>query len=230
MIHLTFLRRNHAPLDRTDAGVAGSTYYASYPRGDCCPEDPPLPTVFECQGNLVSSECCVESCDRDPYWAIEVCDDACTQSGILPGCCGGIPSSDICHDDAARAALTGYTEECCDSGCKYRGQFYCESSTWSETEVQGNDIVAFFTTADPNADSFYGNYCGETIQITKGGVSFHATIRDTCSDEDCDGCCSENASNEGYLVDIEIQTVLRHFGSTEAYDNMGDELSFVITS
>lgn len=112
--------------------------------------------------------------------------------------------------------------------CKYRGQFYCNANTWGEARVARKNIVAFFTTADPNAENFYENYCGKKIRIWKGDVSFRATIRDTCADSDCDGCCSVNASAEGYLVDIELQTVLRKFGSTEAYDNLGDELTFEI--
>ena len=56
-------------------------------------------------------------------------------------------------------------------------------------------------------------YCGKTITLNKNGVKFTAIVADTCSDSDCDGCCSKNAKN-GYLVDIEYYTALRNLGGT----------------
>ncbi len=46
------------------------------------------------------------------------------------------------------------------------------------------------------------NYGEKKIRLTKNNKTFTATIYDTCSDKDCNGCCSENARN-GYLVDLE---------------------------
>ncbi|MBN2525078.1 MAG: hypothetical protein JXR76_01710 [Deltaproteobacteria bacterium] len=30
-----------------------------------------------------------------------------------------------------------------------------------------------------------------------------------CSDDDCDGCCTENMEETGFLIDIEIHTAKR---------------------
>ena len=46
--------------------------------------------------------------------------------------------------------------------------------------------------------------------MEKDGVSFVATILDTCRDSDCNGCCTRNAKN-GHLVDMEYYTVMRNF-------------------
>ena len=43
-----------------------------------------------------------------------------------------------------------------------------------------------------------------------------AIVLDTCGDDDCNGCCTENAdTGGGYLVDMEENTVVRHFGALE---------------
>ncbi len=68
-------------------------------------------------------------------------------------------------------------------------------------------------------------YAKKTIQLTKGSVTFNATIADTCKDSDCSGCCSANAKPSGFLVDMEYYTVLRRFGNTDAADGT---LSFTI--
>lgn len=68
--------------------------------------------------------------------------------------------------------------------------------------VKNNSIVAFFDAKDPNGVNWSKNYALKKIRLTKNGVTFDATIVDTCGDNDCNGCCSKNAKN-GYLVDIE---------------------------
>ena len=57
----------------------------------------------------------------------------------------------------------------------------------------------------------YGSKC---IRLTRGDVDFVALIADTCGDHDCGGCCSRNSNSDGYLVDIEYETVMRNFSST----------------
>ena len=47
---------------------------------------------------------------------------------------------------------------------------------------------------------------------------FTAMIADTCGDYDCGGCCSANAAETGYLVDLEYFTLMRNFGDTSFAD------------
>ena len=41
------------------------------------------------------------------------------------------------------------------------------------------------------------------------GDEIDVTVYDLCSDSDCDGCCSQNAAETGFLVDIEKYTMQR---------------------
>jgi len=101
------------------------------------------------------------------------------------------------------------TEECdWYSACSYPGVFAYippQSYEW----VEQNNIIAFFSSNGDNE-----SYRKKCVQLTKGDVSFVALIADTCGDHDCGGCCSNNANSDGYLVDIEYETVMRNFGST----------------
>ncbi len=58
-------------------------------------------------------------------------------------------------------------------------------------------------------------------------MNITAIIADTCSDNDCNGCCTRNANARGYLVDMEYWTVISNFGSTEHADG---EISFTIAN
>ncbi len=51
------------------------------------------------------------------------------------------------------------------------------------------------------------------IRITQGSKSIEAVVCDTCSDSDCNGCCTKNAGKTGYLIDMESNTYARFGGS-----------------
>lgn len=96
------------------------------------------------------------------------------------------------------------------NGCAWDGDFaYVGNRPYSY--VQNTDIVAFFASS------------GETFQkkIIRVYSPIHdktvdSIVLDTCGDSDCNGCCTENANTGGgYLVDMEENTIIRHFGSLE---------------
>ena len=76
-------------------------------------------------------------------------------------------------------------------------------------------MIAFFDSANPDESYWINNYKDKTVTITWNDVTFNATIKDTCGDSDCNGCCTKNAKPTGYLIDMEYYTVLRNFGSTD---------------
>lgn len=96
------------------------------------------------------------------------------------------------------------------NGCAWDGDFaYVGNRPFSY--VENTDIVAFFASD------------GEThpkkiIRVYSPGhdKTVDAIVLDTCGDDDCNGCCTENAdTGGGYLVDMEENTVVRHFGALE---------------
>ena len=125
----------------------------------------------------------------------------------------GTPKSPTCNPNAP-------TEECDDySGCEYIGDFAAIGHKSLEY-VQTHNLVAFFDASDPKGKNFQSKWAAKTIEITKTYKSktyiFNATIADTCADSDCNGCCTRNSGNTGYLVDIEYFTAMNNFGTTDA--------------
>jgi hypothetical protein len=91
-------------------------------------------------------------------------------------------------------------------------------------------MISFYDNSDPNGENFYSRWGNKEITITGtcNGVTktFTALIADTCGNSDCDGCCSTNADpTTGYLIDMEYNTAIRHFGSVECAD-VAHTLSF----
>ena len=110
-----------------------------------------------------------------------------------------------------------YQEECDDySGCKYQGDF-ANNKHLTLSQVKSTDIVSFFDSKNPSEAYWRKNYMNKKVKVTKNGVTFTATIMDTCADKDCGGCCTKNAKN-GYLIDIEYWTARRHLGSESKVD------------
>jgi hypothetical protein len=119
-----------------------------------------------------------------------------------PACCPKSPT----YDPKAGKG------ECGDfSGCKWMGQFKY-GGTKSYDYVKSNNIIAFFDKGAKDA----GALGGKQIRLRKNGKEFAATVLDTCGDSDCSNCCSKNAAETGYLVDIEAETCKRVLGSTDA--------------
>ena len=55
----------------------------------------------------------------------------------------------------------------------------------------------------------------KTFRLRMNGSTIDAVVYDMCSDSDCDGCCTENAGDIGFLIDIEKYT-------RERFDGNGD--------
>lgn len=108
-------------------------------------------------------------------------------------------------------------DECDDyEGCRYMGKFEATGDHRMElSEVKKKDIVSFYDAEHPhdNCDNenpyWESHYKMKRIKLTKGSVSFEATIYDTCCDGNCEadgGCCTRNKKGR-YLVDVEYYTV-----------------------
>ncbi|MCC7535404.1 MAG: hypothetical protein IT379_04300, partial [Deltaproteobacteria bacterium] len=111
------------------------------------------------------------------------------------------------------ANLTNFTsypepgsEECVEySGCEWAGQFAFVDGQQSEEWVMMQNIAAV------HSDDA-GEYALKTLRIRQDGREIDVTVYDMCSDSDCDGCCTANSAETGFLIDIERYTMER-FGS-----------------
>ena len=118
-------------------------------------------------------------------------------------------------DDAEwhTANLTWFTSypdpgspECEDfNGCMWAGYFAFLDQQMSEDWVASHDIAAVHS---DHADQ----YALKTLRIRQDDREIDVTVYDMCSDSDCDGCCTDNMSETGFLIDIESYTMER-FGS-----------------
>ena len=109
-----------------------------------------------------------------------------------------------------KASLTNYisypeanSEECLYyNGCQWAGQFYGLDGTKSKQWVKNHNIVAVHS----KDWSWLG---GKKIKIRQGDHEIIATVYDICSDEDCDGCCTQNLGGNDFLIDMEKYTTER---------------------
>jgi hypothetical protein len=102
------------------------------------------------------------------------------------------------------------SEECEDfSGCKYAGHFAFVEGQQSEEWVESHNIAAVHS---DDADA----YALKTLRLRYGDARIDVTVYDMCSDSDCDGCCSQNRGDAGFLVDLESYTYAR-FGVEDDY-------------
>jgi len=83
--------------------------------------------------------------------------------------------------------------------------------------VKSHNLIAFYDDSDRNGKNFDKKYGGKTIHLRKNGKTFDAIIADTCGNNDCDNCCSQN-SKRGFLVDMEYWTAERELGSDDKAD------------
>ncbi len=113
-----------------------------------------------------------------------------------------------------KARLTWYesypkegSEECIKyNGCEHAGYFaflgYQQTREW----VQENNIVAVHSEHAPwlrlKQLRLREDPEDEDNEII-------GTVYDFCSDNDCYGCCTRNASISGYIIDLEINTLIR---------------------
>jgi len=112
------------------------------------------------------------------------------------------------------------TDECDNySGCSYQGTF-AYSDDLTEKEVAKKAIIAFFAkTGNSDYDSHYME-----VHDPVSGKSATVQAIDTCADSDCDNCCTQNSRGDGFLVDMEINTLRDYFKSTlEEGETLGKE-------
>jgi hypothetical protein len=96
------------------------------------------------------------------------------------------------------------------NGCMYKGQFAAfkgmqQSYAW----VMDHNILAVHSRD-------FDKYVWKTLRIKTddGQHRIEAVVYDECADSDCDGCCTRNASETGFLIDMESFTYDR-FGSQD---------------
>ena len=115
-----------------------------------------------------------------------------------------------------QANLTWYTswpepdsEECIEyNGCTWAGYFAGVEGQMSEEWVSQHNIIAVH-------EKDWNQYKLKTFRLRMNGSTIDAVVYDMCSDSDCDGCCTENAGEIGFLIDIEKYT-------RERFDGNGD--------
>ena len=131
---------------------------------------------------------------------------------------GGIESSSSAVADTVwhQANLTWYTswpepgsEECIEyNGCTWAGYFAGVDGQMTEEWVKEHNIIAVH-------EKDWKKYKLKTFRLRMNGSTIDAVVYDMCSDSDCDGCCTENAGEIGFLIDIEKYT-------RERFDGNGD--------
>jgi hypothetical protein len=112
-----------------------------------------------------------------------------------------------------KANLTNFTsypdpnsDECINyNGCLWAGQFAFVDGKQTESWVQAHNIIAVHS-----KDA--GTYKLKTLRLRQGTKQIDVIVYDMCSDSDCNGCCTENCAETGFLIDIEKYTMQR-FGS-----------------
>jgi len=115
-----------------------------------------------------------------------------------------------------QANLTWYTswpepgsEECIEyNGCTWAGYFAGVEGQMTEEWVKERNIIAVH-------EKDWKKYKLKTFRLRMNGSTIDAVVYDMCSDSDCDGCCTENAGEIGFLIDIEKYT-------RERFDGNGD--------
>ena len=91
------------------------------------------------------------------------------------------------------------SEECVKyNGCEWAGQFMACEGKKPEEWVKAHNIVAAF----PSFDSL----ALHDLCLKSGDKTIVVTVLDTCGDEDCDGCCTQNQGSADALIDLESYT------------------------
>jgi hypothetical protein len=94
-------------------------------------------------------------------------------------------------------------EECVEfSGCDYAGHFAGVRGKQTLEWVMANNIAAVHS-------DHWGDYELKTLRVRNEWTEIDVVVYDMCSDADCDGCCSRNMSETGFLIDLESFTADR---------------------
>lgn len=89
------------------------------------------------------------------------------------------------------------------NGCQWAGWFAGLSDQMSPEWVEQNNIAAV------HSDHF-STYDGKTLRVRRGTDNqIDVVVYDMCSDDDCDGCCTNNMWKTKFLIDMEIHTAER---------------------
>ena len=151
-----------------------------------------------------------------------------SSSSVIPDSVPGSPSSSsgaiVVQSSSSAVAdtvwhqanLTWYTswpepdsEECIEyNGCTWAGYFAGVEGQMTEEWVSQHNIIAVH-------EKDWKQYKLKTFRLRMNGSTIDAVVYDMCSDSDCDGCCTENAGEIGFLIDIEKYT-------RERFDGNGD--------
>ena len=120
-----------------------------------------------------------------------------------------------------KAYLTWYiswpdpgSEECVKyNGCEWAGYFAGINGQQTEQWVSEHNIISIH-------EKDWDKYNGKTFRLRQNDKSIDAVVYDKCADSDCDGCCTQNAGNLGFLIDVESYTCERLTGSKEGCDGI----------
>lgn len=125
-----------------------------------------------------------------------------------------IDSSTLTFEWANATNYTSYpdpgSDECVIyNGCEWAGYFAAVEGQQTEEWVEAHNIVAMFSAGDDNAA--FDTYQLKRLRLRKNGEEMDVRVYDTCGDSDCDGCCTQNATQNGYatLIDLESYTYAR---------------------
>ena len=120
-----------------------------------------------------------------------------------------------------KAYLTWYiswpdpgSEECVKyNGCEWAGYFAGIEGQQTEQWVSEHNIISIH-------EKDWDKYNGKTFRLRQNGHTIDAVVYDKCADSDCEGCCTQNAGNLGFLIDIESYSCERFSGSKEGCDGI----------
>lgn len=120
-----------------------------------------------------------------------------------------------------KANLTWYiswpdpgSEECVKyNGCQWAGYFAGLENQQTEEWVSQHNIISIH-------EKDWDKYMLKTFRLRQNGRYIDAVVYDKCSDSDCDGCCTQNAGQLGFLIDIESYSCERLTGDKEGCDGV----------
>lgn len=120
-----------------------------------------------------------------------------------------------------KANLTWYiswpdpgSEECVVyNGCEWSGYFAALSDQQTEEWVREHNIISIH-------EKDFGKYKLKTFRLRQNDRTIDAVVYDKCADSDCDGCCTKNAGELGFLIDIESYTCERLSGTKDGCDGV----------
>ena len=99
------------------------------------------------------------------------------------------------------------------NGCEWSGYFAALSDQQTEEWVREHNIISIH-------EKDFGKYKLKTFRLRQNDRTIDAVVYDKCADSDCDGCCTQNAGELGFLIDIESYTCERLSGTKDGCDGV----------